>query len=96
MVAGHSDGELCVRGHRPGAGLINDGLSGLWRRGRDLLVRLKIDRLEATNQLVSSFSYLFGGFGDRLTDSGVFVMVYCELSMHGDQSVAGRTFTYFR
>jgi hypothetical protein len=95
VVAGDSDSELCMHSHRPGASLVDNGFSGRWWRGRDLLVRLEIDRLEAIDQLVSSFSCLSGSLHDRLPDSGVIVMVYRKLSMHGDQSFARCTLTRF-
>jgi hypothetical protein len=45
----------------------------------------EIDRFQAIDQLVSSFSRLSGGCRDRFTDGGVIVVVYRKLSVHGDQ-----------
>lgn len=56
-------------------------------------MRQEIDRFEAIDQLVSSFSYLFSGFRDCVADGGVIAMVYGELSMHGDQRFARATLT---
>ncbi|UQX11414.1 hypothetical protein [Candidatus Mycobacterium methanotrophicum] len=90
-----SDRELGMRSHRPGASPVDDGFSGRRRRSRDFLMSLEFDRFQAIDQLVSSFSCLFGSLRDRLPDSGVIVVVYRELSMHGDQSFARCTLTRF-
>jgi hypothetical protein len=52
MVAADSGRELGVGGHRSGASRIDNFFPGRRRRGRDLLMRLIIDRFQAIGQLV--------------------------------------------